>query len=67
MKKVAPGISKETHTPIPGKAEIESLQNFQKSTFCEMKNKRSFLELVEQRVAEIEDTVIDSKQSKCNQ
>lgn len=65
--KVTPGISKETHTPIPGKAEIESLQNFQKSILCEMKNKRSFLELVEQRLVEIEDTVIGSKQSKCNQ
>ena len=32
-----------------------------------MKNKRSFLELVEQRLVEIEDTVIGSKQSKCNQ
>ena len=28
--KVTPRISKETHTPIPSKAEIESLQDSQK-------------------------------------
>ena len=32
-----------------------------------MKNMRSFLETVEQRAIQIEDTVICSKQSQCNQ
>ena len=59
---VTPRISKETHTPIPGKAEIESLQDFQKTILSEMKNMRSFLETVEQ----IEDTVIGSNKSQCN-
>ena len=30
--KVTPRINKQTHTPIPGKAEIESLQDFQKNS-----------------------------------
>ena len=41
---VTPRINKETHTPIPGKAELESLQDFQKTILSEMKNmRRSFL------------------------
>ena len=44
---VTPRINKETHTPIPGKAEIESLQDFQKAIYSEMKNMRSFLEKVD--------------------
>ena len=34
---VTPRINKEPHTPIPGKAEIESLQDFQKTILSEMK------------------------------
>ena len=49
-------VNKETHTPIPGKAEIENLQDFQKAILSEMKNMRSFLETVEKRVIQIEDT-----------
>ena len=40
---VIPGINKETHIPIPGKAEIESLQDFQKTILSEMKNMYRFL------------------------
>ena len=32
-----------------------------------MKTMRSFLDTIEQRVTEIEDTLIDSRQSQCNQ
>ena len=59
-------IKKETHTPIPGKAEIESLQHFRKTILSEMKNMRSFLETVEQRIIQIEDTVIGSNKFQCN-
>ena len=61
---VTPRINKETHTPISGKAEIESLQDFQKTILSEMKNMRSFLETVDQRVIQIEDIVIGSNKSK---
>ena len=44
--KVTPCINKETHTPIPGKAEIQSLQDFQKTVLSELENMRSFLEPV---------------------
>ena len=63
---VIPCINKETHTPIPSKAEIESLQDFQKTILSEMNNMRSFLETVEQRVIQIEDTMIGSSKSQCN-
>ena len=59
-------MNKETHTPIPGKAEIEGLQDFQKAILSEMKNMCSFLETVDQRVIHIEDTVIGSNKSQCN-
>lgn len=44
--KVTPCINKETHTPIPGKAEIQSLQDFQQTVLSELENMRSFLEAV---------------------
>ena len=59
-------INKETHTPIPGKAEIGSLQDFQITILSEMKNMHSFLETVDQRVIQIEDTVTGSNKSQCN-
>ena len=45
-RKVTPHINKETHTPIPGKAEIQSLKDFQKTFLSELENVRSFLETV---------------------
>ena len=63
---VTPRIKKETHTTIPGKAGIESLQDFLKTILSEMKNMRSFLKTVEQRIIQIEDTVIGSNKSQCN-
>ena len=44
--KVTPCINKETHTPILGKAEIQSLQDFQQTVLSELENMRSFLEAV---------------------
>ena len=64
--KVTLRVNKETHTPIPGKAEIENLQDLQNAILSEMKNMRSFLETVEKRVIQIEDTVIGSNKSQCN-
>ena len=59
-------INKETHAPILGKAETESLQDFQKTIPSEKKNIRSFLETVVQSFIQIEDTVIGSNKSQCN-
>ena len=64
---VTPRINKENHTPIPGKAAIKSLQDFQKTILSEMKNMCGFLETVDQRVIQIEDTAIGSNKSQCNQ
>ena len=63
---VTPRINKEAHTPIPGKAEIESLQDFQNTILSEMRNMRSFLETAEQSVIQIESTVIGSNKFQCN-
>ena len=65
VTQVTPRINKETHTPIPGKAEIKSLQDYQKTILSEMKNMRSFLETVDQRVIQIENNVIGSNKSQC--